>query len=189
MNAPPMNHELKLTRDHDLRIAGTYGDESIRFDSMLGLELGTGPGPPSVPSELEEWFSISLAIPRPACTTSPTVDDDSADAPVFVTAGVVASSQPPAPPFVNAFPNHEPKPTHFEDLPNADNTNVGFSAPSKRKTASARGDFVRVARDWPGSPVLYEATFIAIVPVGLSVDINTFGSCGLVRGRLRSLRR
>ena len=50
MNAPAMDQELKSTHVNDRRTAGNYYDESIRFDSMLGLKLGTGPGPPSAPS-------------------------------------------------------------------------------------------------------------------------------------------
>ena len=51
MNAPAMDHELKSTHVNDPHhTAGNYYDESIRFDSMLGLKLGTGPGPPSAPS-------------------------------------------------------------------------------------------------------------------------------------------
>jgi hypothetical protein len=143
----------------------------------------------------DEADSIVQADPEHLAASDLTAVADGIKAPassaaVVSAAGVVTSSQPPAPTFVNAFPNHELKPTHFEDLSIADSTNVGFTAPSKWKAASTRKDRVPIDRDRPaGSPDFYGATFIAIVPVGLSPAISTFGSCGLVRGRLRSLRR
>jgi hypothetical protein len=121
-----------------------------------------------------EWFSISLAIPRPAyCITSPTVDDrigasaSSADD-VSAAAGVCATASAAQPP---ASIYH-------------------FATSSKRTvTTSARGESlaaVPVARGRSGSSD-FCGPITAIAAVGPFPITDTFGSSGLVRGRLRKL--
>lgn len=128
--------------------------------------------------EPEKWFSsCSLAIPR---SVSPTVDNSSTDdhlqpepkhpvvpeapaivdVPVSVAADVVANAHPPA--------------------------LIFFTTPSKRTvTPSARGESpVPVVRKRPGISDVF-GTVLTIAPVRPSSIIDTFGSGGLVRGRLR----
>ena len=134
--------------------------------------------------KLEEWFSTSLAIPRPVSLTSPTVDDswDDFDEDLQFAAEHHYVWVDDDDDYLQSVYDHPAAPVVVAAV------STYCTTSSKRKTASARGDSVPVVRDWPGSPDFYGATFIAIVPVGLSPAINTFGSCGLVRGRLRRLR-
>ena len=82
MNAPAMDHELKSTQNvNDPHTAGNYYDESIRFDSMLGLKLGTGPGPPSAPS------APSAQGPSDVNSAAAGAADASADAPAGAALG------------------------------------------------------------------------------------------------------
>jgi hypothetical protein len=124
--------------------------------------------------EREEWFSISLAIPRPAyCITSPTVDDrigasaSSADD-VSAAAGVCASASAAQPPASIYY----------------------FATSSKRTvTTSARGESlaaVPVARGRSGSSD-FCGPITAIAAVGPFPITDTFGSSGLVRGGIRKL--
>ena len=123
--------------------------------------------------EPEEWFSVSSAIPRPACITSPTVDDrigasaSSADD-VSAAAGVCATASA-AQPLASIY---------------------YFATSSKRTvTTSARGESlaaVPVARGRSGSSD-FCGPITAIAAVGPFPITDTFGSSGLVRGRLRKL--
>ena len=98
MNAPAMNPELKSTHFNDLRTAGNYYDESIRFDSMLGLKLGTGPGPPSAP------WAPSAQGPSDVNSAAAGAADASADASagaalgVLVRRGIMANRRGSSPP-------------------------------------------------------------------------------------------
>ncbi len=88
--------------------------------------------------------------------------------------------------FVTGFPNHELEMTRVEDLHTADSIiNVGFTMPSKWTTASAQGAPIPVGRARSGSSDVYGAIII-IVAVDPSPSVDTFGTSGRVRGRLRS---
>ena len=204
-----MNHELKLTHDHDLRITGNYCDESIRFDSLLGLKLGTGPGPPLAPSALSAPSAYPLDLEAQEQGLS---DDSSADASGNAYSGVAfadgfagaasagASSacatfgeDGNADPFAGA-----PFVDCIDDSVSDDEDDEDYFHPAAasivvntvlnhefKMTTSARGVHIPViaTRDRPGSS-FYEV-IIAIVVAGIPPTIDTFGTSGRVRGRLR----
>lgn len=176
--------------------------------------------------EPEEWFSNSLAIPRPVCTTSPTVDnsDDENDGAILQgpkaeeleewSSISLAIPRPVSPTYLTVddssddYLPSEPKHPSVPEAPASADVPVSASAgvasahppasiylatsPKRTVTASPKGESpapVPAVRGRSAGSSDFCGTTITIVPVGPSPVINTFGSSGLVRGRLRSLQR
>ena len=136
--------------------------------------------------DLEFAAELKPESVHPAVPVATVVIADGVGMPASIDDGVAISAQPPASTYVNASPKHELS----EDLLHiADSINVDFTATPKRTTASARGaPPVLAVRYRPSSSDFYGA-IITIIAAGPSPIVDTFGTSGRVRGRLRRLRK